>query len=452
VNIETAKVIAGVVALVAPALLLAILGFVSLLNGRLSEKATGRLCQVLAFVGLVFALGELALMLDDGDHHVEIVLGNWVAIPEYHFTIKFVFDRLSVPLTILSFLLCGTIGGFATRYMHRESGYNRFFVLFALFQLGMIVASLAGTIETLFVGWELVGLSSALLVAYFQDRAAPPRNGLRIWIVYRISDAALLLAAVVMHHVTGEGDFDRLFASGEWPHGTATISTGQAFAVGLLLLIAVAGKSGLIPFSGWLPRAMEGPTPSSAVFYGALSIHLGVFLLLRAGPIIDTSIWLSGLVILLGLGTAVFAYLVGSVQTDVKSALCFASLAQVGIIVVEIGLGWRYIPLIHLLGHACLRTLQFVRAPMLLQDYRRLENAMGASLPRGSGFTGASIPAAWRVRAYRFAMERGHFDALIGKFVVGPFIGFFRWCESVERRWTEFLSGAKQESEKGGEV
>lgn len=448
-NIEQIKTLVGVGALVAPAILFTFLGLVSLFNGKLSEKVTGRCCQGMAFVGLAFALVELGLMLDEGDHHVEIVLGNWVAIPEYHFTIKFVFDRLSVPLTILSFLLCGTIGAFATSYMHRESGYNRFFILFSLFQLGMIVASLAGTIETLFVGWELVGLSSALLVAYFQERAAPSRNGLRIWIVYRISDAALLLAAVVLHHVRGEGDFDKLFSSGEWPHGSTLITEGQAFLVGLLLLIAVAGKSGLIPYSGWLPRAMEGPTPSSAVFYGALSIHLGVFMLLRAGPIIHASIWLSILVILLGLSTAVFAYLAGSVQTDVKSALCFASLAQVGIIVAEIGLGWRYIPLIHLLGHACLRTLQFVRAPMLLQDYRRLENAMGASLPRGSGFTGASIPEPWRVRAYRFAMERGHFDALIGKFVVSPFIQFFRWCEALERRWTAFLSGEKDRTAQG---
>ena len=118
---------------------------------------------------------------------------------------KFVFDRLSVPFVILSFVLCGTIGAFATRYMHREPGYNRFFVLYALFLLGMVLTSLAGTIETLFAGWELVGLSSALLVAFFHERPAPVRNGLRVWIVYRISDAALLLAAVALHHLHGEG-------------------------------------------------------------------------------------------------------------------------------------------------------------------------------------------------------------------------------------------------------
>ena len=95
---------------------------------------------------------------------------------------KFVFDRLSVPFVILTFVLCGTIGAFASRYLHREPGYNRFFVLYALFLAGMVVTALAGTIETLFAGWELVGLSSALLVAFFQERPAPVRNGLRVWV------------------------------------------------------------------------------------------------------------------------------------------------------------------------------------------------------------------------------------------------------------------------------
>src|SRR4029450_8621547 len=119
----------------------------------------------------------------------------------------FVFDRLSVPLVILSFVLSGTIGAFATKYMHREQGYNRFFVLYALFVLGMVVTALAGTIETLFAGWELVGLSSALLVAFFQGRPGPGGNGLWVWVIYRVADAALLLAAVALHHLRGvEGD------------------------------------------------------------------------------------------------------------------------------------------------------------------------------------------------------------------------------------------------------
>src|SRR5262245_30788432 len=390
----------------APALLVLFLGIASLLKYPLSERAITRSIQVSVIYGLLAAIVMLALMLLTGGRHVAIQLGEWVHIPHYHFSVKIVFDRLSVPFVILSFALCGVIGAFSSSYMHRERGFNRFFVLYAVFVLGMVVASLAGTIETLFAGWELVGLSSALLVAFFQERPAPARNGFRVWIVYRVSDAALLLAAVVMHHMTGEGDLARLLGQGPWPEGQASLTTQQALAVGFLLVIAAAGKSALVPFSGWLPRAMEGPTPSSAIFYGALSVHLGAFLLLRVSPILETSVLLSAVVVALGLITAVYAYLAGSVQTDIKSALSFASLSQVGIIVAEIGLGFRYLALVHLLGHACLRTLQFVRAPTLLHDYHTLENAIGAHLPHAAHPWERLATPRWRSWLYRFALER----------------------------------------------
>ena len=426
----------GLIVVGSPLVMTTLLGVTSLASRRLSETATARVGQTSIAVGLLASIAILATMLAVGTRHIALELGEWVLIPDYyHFSVKLIFDRLSVPLAILSFVLAGTIGAFASQYMHREPGFNRFFVLYAIFVLGMVVASLAGTIETLFAGWELVGLSSALLVAFYQERPAPPRNGLWIWSIYRVSDAALMLAAVVMHHLIGEGDFDRLLGSGPWPDESSAISPNQALAVGLLLLVAAAGKSGLVPFSGWLPRAMEGPTPSSAVFYGALSVHLGAYLLLRVSPLLDLSPALSALVVALGLATAVFAHFTGSVQTDIKSALSFASLTQVGIIVAEIGLGFRYFALFHLLGHACLRTLQFVRAPSLLQDYRTLENAIGERLPVG-GSTGPR-PRLW---LYRWSLERGYLDAFLYEWFAAPFINLFGRFDRLERRWTDFLS------------
>jgi len=331
--------------------------------------------------------------------------------------------------------------------LHRERGYNRFFTLYAVFVTGMVTASLAGTIETLFLGWELVGLSSALLVGFFHDRPAPVRNALRVWIVYRVSDAALLLAAVVLHHTTGEGDLDQLTGYHEeangtsWPFGQCILGEGQVLAVGGLLVVAAAGKSALVPFSGWLPRAMEGPTPSSAVFYGALSVHLGAFLLLRAGPVLDASPVLAGTVLVLGLVTAAFAALTGRAQTDVKSALSFASLTQVGLIVAEIGLGWRYVPLVHLLGHACLRTLQFLRAPSAIRDHHGFENALGNRLPRADALGGGWL--------YRYALERGYWDALLDRFVAGPFIRALRWCSRLDERCTAILAGSPRSADGG---
>ena len=210
----------------APTVLFTILGLSSLLLHRpLPERTISRCSQVSIVTGLIASIAILAMMLALNRLHVPIALGTWVLIPHYHFTVKFEFDRLSVPFAIITFVLCGTIGAFASRYMHREPGYNRFFVLYALFVLGMIVTSLSGTIETLFSGWEMVGLSSALLVAFFHERPAPVRNGLRVWVVYRFSDAALLVASVVLHHLTGGGDFDKFLGAGPWPDGTALVSS-----------------------------------------------------------------------------------------------------------------------------------------------------------------------------------------------------------------------------------
>lgn len=430
----------GLCVLLCPIVLLCVLGGTSLISRRLPEDVINRLLQSGMIVGLLASILMLILMLPMENPHVPIELGNWVQTPEYEFHLKLIYDRLSIPFVILSYVLCGTIFAFASRYMHREPGYNRFFVLNSVFLLGMVATSLAGTIETLFAGWELVGLSSAFLVAFFQERPAPVRNGLRVWSIYRVSDAALLIAALTLHHFH-HSDFETVLGTTSWPMGTADVSEHEALVVGLLLVLAAAGKSALVPFSGWLPRAMEGPTPSSAVFYGALSVHLGAFLLLRASPLLSKSPALCAGIVALGVCTALYAAIVGRVQTDIKSAICFASLAQVGIIVAEIGLGLHLLPLIHILGNGCLRTLQFVRAPTLLQDYRQLENAIGDRLPHRSGFWDRVLPAGFRIRVYRFAMERGYLDAMIDDYLVAPFLAVFRWCDRAERRWTDTLSG-----------
>ncbi len=429
-----------------PILMVGALGFAALVERVLSEHTIHWLIQIAMLTGLVASLSMLSLMLIWKDRYVPVVVFPWIEIEsEYHFTVEFSFDRLSVPFVILTFLLCGTIGAFANKYLHREKGFNRFFTLYSIFVLGMIIATLAGSIETLFIGWEMVGLSSALLVAYFHERPSPVRNGLHVWVVYRISDAALLMASVVIHHVLHNGQFDLLLGtvpgSLGWPDGETPLTSNQCLLVGSLLLVAAAGKSALVPFSGWLPRAMEGPTPSSAVFYGALSVHLGAFLLLRFSPLLERSPLLSWLVVTVGVSTILLATLAERVQTDIKSDLSFASLIQVGIIVTEIGFGLRYIALIHIIGHACFRTLQFLRAPTILHDYRVLENAMGTHMRHVTGPIQWYVPKFLRHAVYLFAFEKGFLDALLIGYLANPILDFFRWCDRLERRWTTFLSG-----------
>jgi NAD(P)H-quinone oxidoreductase subunit 5 len=435
----------GLAVVVSPAVLLTVLGLGLLLGFKFSEESTARFTQASVVFGLLAALSILALMLAFDRRFVPVELGNWVLIEDqhFHFRLKLIFDRLSVPFAILSFVLCGTIAAFANVYLHRDAGYRRFFLFYAVFLLGMIVSALAGTIETLFFGWELVGLSSALLVAFFHERPTPVRNGQRIWSVYRISDAAFLIAALTLHHLTGAGDFEGLMGSGAWPEGAATIGPHHALVVGLLLLLAAAGKSGMVPFSGWLPRAMEGPTPSSAVFYGALSVHLGAYLLLRVSPLLKVSPILSACVIALGLASAIYGALVTRVQTDVKTTMAYASLTQVGIIVVEIGCGLRYIALVHMIGHALMRTLQLLRAPSVLKDYHTLENAIGENLPRRPSLWDHAVSEQDCGWLYRFCLERGFLDSMLDQCIIRPFLLLFRWCNAMEKRWTQFLAGGR---------
>lgn len=438
---ESILTVLGLLIVAGPALLLALFLVAFLVGRQMSEDGIAGVVKATIGASLLSAVSAAVVMLANGIGQHPVELGDWIIAPSFHLKFGFILDLLSLAYVMLTLVLCATIGAFATRYLHRERGYNRFFVLFAIFLLGMVVAAMSDTVETLFAGWEMVGLSSVLLIAFFQERPAPPRNGLRVWIIYRICDAALMLGAVLFHELQGGGDFDRLVGPGGWPHQGAVVAAPHLALMGVLFVIAAAGKSALIPFSGWLPRAMEGPTPSSAIFYGALSVHLGAFLLLRVHPVLDSAPWLSALVVALGAATAVYAFLVGRVQTDIKSALSFASLTQVGIIFVWIGLGLEYLALIHLLGHACLRTLQFLRAPSLLHDHHQLENAIGARLEAEKAPWEQRLPAGLQRALYRFSLERGYLDSLLDSLVARPFARFFLICDAMERRWSGWLDG-----------
>src|SRR5262245_53243744 len=166
-DLPTAIHVMALLVLLAPASLVVVLGVTSLAEQPLSESAIDRMVRWPVVIELICALGVFIGMLNTGNRHVTLDLGNWVSIHpgegghgEYHFKVKLIYDRLSVPFLALSLVLGGTIGAFAVRYMHRERGFNRFFFLYSIFMLGMVVTALAGTIETLFAGWELVGLSS----------------------------------------------------------------------------------------------------------------------------------------------------------------------------------------------------------------------------------------------------------------------------------------------------
>jgi NADH-quinone oxidoreductase subunit L len=303
--------------------------------------------------------------------------------------------------------LCALGQQFSARYLHREPGFARFFLLLSILQLGLQLLILAPGLPSFIAGWELVGIASALLIGFFHERREPVQNGLTAFATYRICDIGLLLGTALLGHSSGSLRFADLAALRAGAEG-APLSL-QAAA--LLFVLAAAGKSAQLPASAWLPRAMEGPTPSSALFYGALSIHAGLYLLIRIEPLLRLSPAAQGLLVVMGATSALYGALVASVEADVKSQLAHGALAQAGLICAELGLGFTQLALWHLAAHACWRSWQFLRAPSAIHDAHELHGLLSHAPPRRAVWF-ARLSAARQAALYaaaldRFGLERG---------------------------------------------
>lgn len=422
-----------------PVLAVFVLGLRAWLYRRWSERATV-VIVALAFGGSLIASTIIAGWLLTSDlTEIRAPLGTWFSAEHYSFDWHLIADPLSIPFAMFSAALLGLITAFAARYLHREPGFARFYLLLTIFGAAMELVVLAGSLDLAFLGWELVGITSALLIAFFHERRAPVEHGLRAFVTYRLCDIGLLSAGVALHYMVGTSDVV-LGSTSPWAGFVVPDTVLDATIVGLLLLWASMGKAAQVPLSGWLPRAMEGPTPSSAIFYGALSIHLGPYLLLRAAAILQFSEIASAAVIAVGALTALHATFVGRTQSDIKSALAYASMTQVGLIYVEIGLGFYHLAVAHIVGHAAIRTLQILRSPSLLHDHHDLEQAMGRQLPRTGGHLERLVPTALQPWLYRVALERGGFDALLKDQVVARAVGAISWLDRIDQAWVDYLT------------
>jgi len=394
-----------------PGLVFSLFGLLWLAGWVPPERLLSRITAV-TFSASILALAAIAFSLvSTHARSVEVTFGNWFVVHRYRFPLALIADRLSVPFLSLTVLLSGLIGQFSATYLHRERGFLRFFLLLHLFAFGSVLAFAAGSFDLLVGGWEVVGITSVLLIAFFHQRPAPVENGLRVFTVYRACDIGLLVAVFAMHHWARTASFAR---------GLPQLSGTHCAIVSILILLAAAGKAAQVPFSDWLPRAMEGPTPSSAIFYGAISIHAGAYLLLRVQPYIAHSRLASALVIITGVITAVHGTIVGRACADAKTSLAYASLTQVGVVFVEIGLGWNTLAVFHILGHAMVRTLQFLRAPSMLHDFHQMHSAVGGELSPTGKHVEELLPESLQLWLYRWAIDRGHLDTILDRVVIHP--------------------------------
>lgn len=276
-----------------------------------------------------------------------------------NFKIEFMMDTVNIFFLATGSVISLLIIYFSRYYMHREYGYKRFFstILFFLFSYNLTVVS--ANFTTLFLGWEFLGIASFLLIAFYRTRYLPVRNANKIFSLYRIGDVGFLLAVWIFHHISKDSDNFLTLGSG------AASGSGSEYSLAMFIffLWAAMVKSAQFPFSYWIPRAMEGPTPSSAIFYGSLSIHLGVWLLLKTMPLWE-GLWAARMLIFfIGLITVLTANPAALVQSSVKTQIAYSSVTQIGIMFMELALGLKWLVLIHFVGNAFLRTYQLLTSP-----------------------------------------------------------------------------------------
>lgn len=280
--------------------------------------------------------------------------------------LDFYFDKITAVYALMGGLITFLVAMFSKYYLHRDLGFKRFFNTLLLFFFGYNITVFAGNFETLFIGWEFLGITSFLLIAFYRDRYLPVKNALKTISLYRFGDICLILALWMSHHIWHQNvTFSQLEDAQLVISHIAENYNSVLFLISMLVLASTI-KSAQFPFSSWLPRAMEGPTTSSAVFYGSLSVHLGVFLLLRTHNYWETVTAIKILILMIGGLTVVFATLIARVQSTVKTQIAYSSIAQIGLMFIEVAMGWHLLALIHLFGNALLRTYQLLVSPSVL--------------------------------------------------------------------------------------
>ncbi len=329
--------------------------FPNRLERSISNTATSAILAVSAlFAGTLFhwwqggftPLSQKGLTLFSSAHYV-------FAVDFYMDSISAVFFGMTCIITILVLL-------FSRYYMHRDPGFRRFHTTILFFFAGLALIIFSGNFETLLIGWEWIGISSFILIAFYRDRFLPTKNGLKVFSLYRLGDALLIVAIWYAHHLFETNVHFSQFPSLVNMHGNALL------VLGILFLMVSMIKSAQFPFSYWLPRAMEGPTVSSAIFYGALSVHIGLFLLLRTYPLWEGSAALRMSIMFLGFLTALIATSITRVQSSIKTQIAYASVTQIGIMYMELAAGFHSLVLLHFVSNACLRTYQLLISPSIV--------------------------------------------------------------------------------------
>ncbi|MFI5839599.1 NADH-quinone oxidoreductase subunit L [Catenuloplanes sp. NPDC051500] len=397
-----------------------------LLLGRRADR-WGHWLGVLA-PAASFVLGLVFFAQLSGLENKSVELSLWDFIDVFAFKVDFglLYDPLSAIFVLLITGVGSLIHVYAVEYMRHDEGRRRFFGYFNLFVAAMLLLVLGNNYVMLYVGWEGVGLASYLLISFWYTRPAAATAGKKAFLMNRVGDAGFAIAIFLLFAALGTTQYDEVFSN------VSALSSGMVLAIGLLLLLGATGKSGQFPLQAWLPDAMEGPTPVSALIHAATMVTAGVYLIARSNPVFSANETLQTVVVSIGALTLVIGCIIGCAKDDIKRVLAWSTVSQIGYMFLGVGLGGGAyaLAIVHLLAHGFFKAGLFLGAGSVMHgmhdqtDIRRF----GGLAPH-MRITWATFGLGWL--------------AIIGMF---PFSGFFSKepiiAAAFERDdWTAWLFG-----------
>ncbi len=379
------------------AVLTGLLHFLRIVDGESGEKATTGIALSAISLSLLIML-VFSIRNEPGTSDIYSA-GNWLELGWLSIALKFKTGGFNLALSALFGLLILFVMRFSANYLHREPGFHRFYFILNLFAAAMFLLVLSANALFTFVGWEIAGFCSYCLIAYAYDRPVAAHNATRAFVTNRVGDGGFILGISLALIWLGSAD---------WQVINGDLNAGDATLLALSFALAAFAKSAQIPFTPWLARAMEGPTPSSAIFYGGVMIHAGVFLLIQLQALFEQAPIAMAVLAAVGGLTAVYGHWVGLTQTDIKSSQAFAVSAQLGLMFLECGLGFWTLATWHLCAHAVVRCYLLLSAPSLLYATQAKPNqAVSPAL------------AGWRW-GFIASLQRGWLEPALDRALVKP--------------------------------
>ncbi|HST25507.1 MAG TPA: NADH-quinone oxidoreductase subunit L [Gaiellaceae bacterium] len=353
---------------------LAAVAVIALGGNRFTRRAAGLISTGSVALSFAAAVVAFASMLSRAPHdrsHLSTAW-TWLSAGNIHFGLSILVDPLSVFMMLVVSGVGGLIVAYSIGYMHGDDEERRYFAYMALFVFSMLMLVEGGNLLLLLAGWGLVGLSSYLLIGFWHERPSAVAAAKKAFVMNAIGDATFALALFLLIAKTGTLDYSTAFASA---HG---LSSTVQILIALGLLGGAVAKSAQLPLHTWLPDAMEGPTPVSALIHAATMVTAGVYLIARTAPIFQLAPSVQDTAAALGAVTLVVAGLIALVQTDIKRVIAYSTMSQIGYMFLGVGLGAYASGMFHLLTHAFFKALLFLAAGVVIhalageQDIRKM--------------------------------------------------------------------------------